>query len=102
MCLRPTSRDRDPSACAVDTADLCRNPSHLVAAVSIHRRQLFSETQCKHFLLYMSTRSGRNYKVGSEMANEGIENLMTVLIEDRKSREAQYEDERDSCKHWRL
>ena len=47
-----------------------------------------------HLLLYMTTRSGRNYKVGIEMANEGIENLMKALIEDRKFREAQYEDER--------
>ena len=51
----------------------------------------------------MTTRSGRTYKVGTEMANEGIEDLMKALIEDRKSREAQYEaKEGGSCKHRRL
>ena len=47
----------------------------------------------------MSTRSGRSYKergsVQSEkMSEERIEGLMRMLLEDRKSREAQFEEER--------
>ena len=43
----------------------------------------------------MTTRSGRNYKAVSQtMDEEGIADLMKVLIEDRKSRDAQFEEER--------
>ena len=47
----------------------------------------------------MSTRSGRSYKErGSvqpeKMSEERIEGLMRMLLEDRKSREAQFEEER--------
>ena len=43
----------------------------------------------------MTTRSGRNYKAVSEtMGEQGIADLMKVLIEDRKSRDAQFEEER--------
>ncbi|KAL5509502.1 hypothetical protein EMCRGX_G004890 [Ephydatia muelleri] len=43
----------------------------------------------------MTTRSGRNYKVVSEtIGEEWIADLIKVLIEDRKSRDAQFEGER--------
>ena len=47
----------------------------------------------------MSTRSGRSYKKrGSvqpeKMSEERIEGLMRMLLEDRKSREAQFEEEK--------
>ena len=45
----------------------------------------------------MTTRSGPNFKVVSEtMGEEGIADLMMVLIKDRKSRDAQFEEERES------
>ncbi|KAL5489194.1 hypothetical protein EMCRGX_G018260 [Ephydatia muelleri] len=47
----------------------------------------------------MSTRSGRSYKESGsvqpeKMSEERIEGLMRVLLEDRKSRDAQFEEER--------
>ena len=49
--------------------------------------------------MYVNYRSGRSYKESGsvqqeKMSAESIEGLMRVLLEDRKSRDAQFEEER--------